>query len=180
MNKLHDSDLREALIRREAKRRPQPLSDDFCSHVMQKIDRTPSRRSWLYAATAIAAGTLLLLTIHTETPTEDVLHIPRESPAVSQASLAEHPVEAIEERPVVQQVASATPVRRRPPVQTTTDSTALLAAEVEDMLQQVSDSCYMAHLERAIACDPELCKMVNDFINQADEPRQTALFIKAM
>ncbi len=65
MNEQNERNLREALRRREARRKkPQP-SADFCDSVMQRIgqhDQKPKhRRLWLYPAIGAAAAIAVLL-----------------------------------------------------------------------------------------------------------------------
>ena len=62
MNKLKDSDLREALSRREARRARPEVPADFCADIMQEIaprKSAPKRRRWM----AAAAGVLLIIGI---------------------------------------------------------------------------------------------------------------------
>ena len=60
MNKYKDSDLREALRRREAKHPKAEVPGDFCDRVMQEIKEREmkKRRAWLYPSIAAAACAL--------------------------------------------------------------------------------------------------------------------------
>ena len=63
MNELKDTDIREALRRREARRTKTELPADFCDNIMQEIAPKPARRpryAW-YAALAVAASVAFAL-----------------------------------------------------------------------------------------------------------------------
>ena len=62
MNKLKDKDLREALIRKEAKRTKPEVPVDFCDSIMQEIAPKQSRRP-IWRWMAVAASLLLLIGI---------------------------------------------------------------------------------------------------------------------
>ena len=62
MNKLKDKDLREALIRKEAKRTKPEVPVDFCDSIMQEIAPKQSRRPY-WRWVAVAASLLLLIGI---------------------------------------------------------------------------------------------------------------------
>ena len=62
MNKLKDKDLREALIRKEAKRTKPEVPVDFCDSIMEEIAPKQSRRP-IWRWMAIAASLLLLIGI---------------------------------------------------------------------------------------------------------------------
>lgn len=58
------------------------------------------------------------------------------------------------------------------------DSTAILTARIEAEMQQISDDCYMEHLSRTINNDPQLKRLVDDFINEAAEDARTTVYVK--
>lgn len=62
MKKQTDTDIREALRRKEAKRQPVEVPDDFLDNVMDEIEQQPkSIKIWRYVA--VAAGIALLISI---------------------------------------------------------------------------------------------------------------------
>ena len=72
MKKYNDTDLREALRRREAKRPQTEVPDDFLSNVMQKTeaqqhprrqDASGNRRPWRIALAALAAAASVALVV---------------------------------------------------------------------------------------------------------------------
>ena len=72
MNKPNDTDLREALRRREARRPRVEVPDDFLSNVMQKTeaqqhpqrqDASGNRRPWRIALAALAAAASVALVV---------------------------------------------------------------------------------------------------------------------
>lgn len=58
------------------------------------------------------------------------------------------------------------------------DSTAILTARIEAEMQQISDDCYMERLSRTINNDPQLRRLVDDFINETTEEAQSAVHVK--
>ena len=71
MNELRDTDLREALRRREARRaKPQP-SPDFADRVMKEIGPKPARKGWRMVAAALAAAACTALVVLTTWPQEE-------------------------------------------------------------------------------------------------------------
>ena len=180
MNELKDTDLREALRRREARRRPTEPSDDFCDRVMQDIDHRGPSRTWLYAAMAVAASLLLLLTIDLQPTRQGRVEVAQTDvtmPAVKPA--------VVQEPSPLAEVKTAPPAVRKPKPKAIArptaapDSTAILMAELEAELTEISDSCYMARLEKTIASDEHLSRAVDDFINAADAPEETIVYVKA-
>ena len=70
MDKLKDNDIREALCRRETKRRQPEVPDDFCDKVLAGIETPPSsQRKWTWAA--VAACLLLLIGVGVTTNLKD-------------------------------------------------------------------------------------------------------------
>ena len=60
------------------------------------------------------------------------------------------------------------------------DSLPQLTAAIEEELEQVSDDCYMQHLEQAISSDPQLSRLVDEFINAASDTTQANYHIKSI
>ena len=171
MNKYKDSDLREALRRREAKRQKTEMPGDFCDRVMQEIDKREmkKRRAWLYPSIAAAACALLLLTIHFG-------RIPSERQDVTQPTIAEKihskdmktspAIVAIQDEyreDVQTKNNSVTRKMSKRDKATSSDSMIKQIAWIESELERVGDSVYMDRLTKTIIYDPELSKIVNDF-----------------
>lgn len=171
MNKYKDSDLREALRRREAKRPKTEVPDDFCDRVMQEIEKREmkKRRAWLYPSIAAAACALLLLTIHFG-------RIPSERQDVTQPTISEKihskdmkttpAVVAIQDEYREDVLTKKNSVIRKMSERdktTSTDSSLKQIAWIESELERVGDSVYMDRLTKTIIYDPELSKIVNDF-----------------
>lgn len=171
MNKYKDSDLREALRRREAKRQKTEVPGDFCDRVMQEIEKREmkKRRAWLYPSIAAAACALLLLTIHFG-------RIPSERQDVTQPTIAEKihskdmktspAIVAIQDEyreDVQTKNNSVTRKMSKRDKATSSDSMIKQIAWIESELERVGDSVYMDRLTKTIIYDPELSKIVNDF-----------------
>ena len=171
MNKYKDSDLREALRRREAKRPKTEVPSDFCDRVMQEIEKREmkKRRAWLYPSIAAAACALLLLTIHFG-------RIPSERQDVTQPTIAEKihskdmktspAIVAIQDEyreDVQTKNNSVTRKMSKRDKATSSDSMIKQIAWIESELERVGDSVYMDRLTKTIIYDPELSKIVNDF-----------------
>ena len=171
MNKYKDSDLREALHRREAKRQKTEVPGDFCDRVMQEIDKREmkKRRAWLYPSIAAAACALLLLTIHFG-------RIPSERQDVTQPTISEKihskdmkttPAIVAKQdeysEDVLTKKNSVTKIMSERDKTTSTDSLLKQIAWIESELERVGDSIYMDRLTKTIIYYPELSKIVNDF-----------------
>ena len=182
MNKYKDSDLREALRRREMRRPQIEVPDDFCDQVMQKIEQREKRkRAWLYPTIAAAAVALLLLTIHfgnTSSVQQDVTDQPTIVEKVHRSVMDKNAVQAIVAREDKHSEAvlarDSKSVHRKESntsvdVTEPTDSMFKQIAWVEAELERVGDSIYMDKLRKTIHYDPKLSKMVNDFFITAND-----------
>lgn len=206
MNRPEHTDLREALRRLEA-RRPQPeVPADFCDRVMKQI-ATPSkdtkarqtaRRRQLWAMAAAASITLAVVLVRPRHIEE------RQTGAVAQQLPSEYRTNAneTEAEPAtaeytatdnvskpseVMATVSHRNMQKRTAAQTTTtphelsaDSMAYLAATIEEELEQISDDCYMEHLERAINSDPQLCRMISGLIDADADTAHATYCIKSI
>ena len=182
MNKYKDSDLREALRRREMRCPQIEVPDDFCDQVMQKIEQREKRkRAWLYPTIAAAAVALLLLTIHfgnTSSVQQDVTDQPTIVEKVHYSVMDKNAVQAIVAREDKHSEAvlarDSKSVHRKESntsvdVTEPTDSMFKQIAWVEAELERVGDSIYMDKLTKTIHYDPKLSKMVNDFFITAND-----------
>lgn len=171
MNKYKDSDLREALRRREAKHPKTEVPSDFCDRVMQEIEKREmkKRRAWLYPSIAATACALLLLTIHFG-------RIPSERQDVTQPTISEKihskdmkttpAVVAIQDEYREDVLTKKNSVIRKMSKRdkaTSSDSMIKQIAWIESELERVGDSVYMDRLTKTIIYNPELSKIVNDF-----------------
>ena len=193
MNKYKDSDLSEALRRREMRRPQIEVPDDFCDQVMQKIEQREKRkRAWLYPTIAAAAVALLLLTIHfgnTSSVQQDVTDQPTIVEKVHRSVMNKNAVQAIVAREDKHSEAvlarDSKSVHRKESntsvdVTEPTDSMFKQIAWVEAELERVGDSIYMDKLTKTIHYDPKLSKMVNDFFITANDTLFNKDFIKTI
>lgn len=150
------------------------MPDDFTDKVIQRV--TPRRRSPLTIwFTSVAAVAVVLIVV-------GVLLWPRQETMVSQQmaqtdvaiedTATEQKATAtlqptIEELPVTTtpaprkvQTARVTPMRSMTPI----DSLADIVARLEVEMQGISDSCYLANVEKLIKADDQLQKLVNNLI----------------
>ncbi|MBO6145011.1 MAG: hypothetical protein J6O54_07130 [Prevotella sp.] len=163
MNKLRDTDLREALRRREAKRTPVEVPTDFLDNVMQEIGNQHSHRTrrTALAALAVAASIALFFVLNNE---------PEAAPAVSSDNTVCH----VKQQDTLCKTVAIQQIPRqqtsRPSVRPTrstkmTDDTDYYIAQMESDLADVRDSCYLAQVERMISDNEELQQLMNELTN---------------
>ena len=163
-----DTDLREALRRREAKRQKVEVPADFLDNVMQRIeDQRPRRTARIaLAVLAVAASVALVFVLNNE---------PKTTPAVTADDTTRYikREDSLRMVPVAltakQQAAESQ--KRRPAVRSTqrtkvTDDLDDYVAQIESDLADVRDSCYLAQVERMIADNEELQQLMNEMTNQ--------------
>ena len=162
-----DTDLREALRRREAKRQKVEVPADFLDNVMQGIeDQRPRRTARIaLAVLAVAASVALVFVLNNE---------PKTTPAVTADDTTRYikREDSLRMVPVAltakQQAAESQ--KRRPAVRSTqrtkvTDDLDDYVAQIESDLADVRDSCYLAQVERMIADNEELQQLMNEMTN---------------
>ena len=66
------------------------------------------------------------------------------------------------------------------PAATNADSMAIMVARMESEMQRISDECYMSHLSRVIDSNPQLKRLVDDFISETGKGANTAVCVKEM
>ena len=149
------------------------------------------RKVWMqrWAAAAVVAGFLCLIGITLEQQTKEPLP-PVAETTVKQKSVEPQPLDQVEEtkladaRPVqtapvkakrMEKPATAQPsVRQMTPI----DSLADIVAHIEESMQGIRDSCYMANVEKLIRTDDRLQRLVNNLIIEGiitEKAVQTAL-----
>ena len=189
MNELKDNDLREALRRREARRKKSEVPADFMYNVMQSIQEPASsprprgRRVWLYAAIAAAASLLLFVVFHNEQPQPGQDAVVAEKPvapvdSTRQKIQEEMPAtEAV--KPVVAQIASvkAKQHKRKADISATSEVSTSSSAEdlayyiarLEAEMENLDDSVSAARVEKLIAADVRLQQLVNRIVSKQVE-----------
>lgn len=171
-------DLREALRRREAKRPPVEVPDDFLDSVMQQVepDRTHTKAKTLriaFSSLAIAACTItavLLVWPKGDEKQSDVseLQVRKErTPSPSPANLQSVTTEiSVAPTPVAMTYTEKRQVSQQTSVQTQSkDELDDYMAELEKGLADVRDSCYLAQVEHMISDNEELQRLLNEMTN---------------
>ena len=178
MKKYNDTDLREALRRREAKRPQTEVPDDFLSNVMQKTeaqqhprrqDASGNRRPWRIALAALAAAASVALVVMLTWPKKESSALSHSieraqsvnrARSVTQSSAVSHSIERGQSEP------GGLPVRARRTENEPTDSLDYYIAQMEAELAGVRDSCYLAQVERMVLADEALSQLMNEMTNQ--------------
>lgn len=187
MKTYNDSDLREALRRREARQTKTEVPADFLEKTMQLIDddlarRTRHRLTLVALAAAASIALLLTLTMGGETEPEQSgrqtaatsLHQPKKQSHTTTKQTTH----------VLTMETTAKPASRKKKraAKTTTlynESLNPLVVSVEDDLRQVSDNCYMQHLTKTIESDPQLSRMVDELVNMTSDSTQNVYCAKS-
>lgn len=174
MNRLNDTDLREALRRREARRPETEVPEDFCANVMHAIEQRPrrTRRVVLMALAAAASVALLVVMTHRSADAVSQPDSPtsQPSPAVTSHVTSVHSPCTNGTQPVYKKYTGCVRTVHRPCTKSKTPQTAATTpadsldyyiAKLERGLEQVRESCYEAHIERLIRADAQLQKIVS-------------------
>lgn len=113
---------------------------------------------------------------------------PKAAPAAQpKASSAEHrpatqpaALSAVQpaDQPVAMTAEAVTVVAE--PVAANADSMAIMAARMESEMQRISDECYMSHLSRVIDNNPQLKRLVDDFISETGRDAHSAVCVKEL
>ena len=66
------------------------------------------------------------------------------------------------------------------PTAANADSMAIMAARIESEMQRISEECYMSHLSRVIDSNPQLKRLVDDFISETGKDAHSAVCVKEL
>ena len=190
MNKLKDSDIREALRRREALRTKPEVPADFMANVMQEIAPKPARKARYAYLTALAAAACLAIAVLMVWPTEDKqkpdgstltvqssrTHSPNPSDSQSEAVGIKACVhEAVNnigtesralpaKRAVHQQQRTDIKLVAQQNTAPATDSLDYYISKIEHELVRVDDSLYIERIHQVMHADERLQRIVNNYI----------------
>ena len=190
MNKLKDSDIREALRRREARRTKPEVPADFMANVMQEIAPKPARKARYAYLTALTEAACLAIAVLMVWPTEDKqkpdgstllvrshrTHSPKPSDSQSEAVGIKASVhEAVNnigtesralpaKRAVHQQQRTDIKLVAQQNTAPATDSLDYYISKIEHELALVDDSLYIERIHRVMHADERLQRIVNNYI----------------
>ena len=190
MNKLKDSDIREALRRREARRTKPEVPADFMANVMQEIVPKPARKSRYAYIAALAAAACIVFAVLIVWPTEDkqksdgsTLLVRQErttspkssdceSEAVGLKASTKETINNVDSEsrvlPAKVAVHQAKRTDREFVEQRTTasasDSLDYYISKIEHELARVDDSLYIERIHRVMHADERLQRIVNNYI----------------
>ena len=190
MNKLKDSDIREALRRREARRTKPEVPADFMANVMQEIVPKPARKPRYAYIAALAAAACIVFAVLIVWPTEDkqksdgsTLLVRQErttspkssdceSEAVGLKTSTKETINNVDSEsrvlPAKVAVHQAKRTDRELVEQRTTasasDSLDYYINKIERELAQVDDSLYIERIHRVMHADERLQRIVNNYI----------------
>lgn len=183
MNKPNDTDLREALRRREAKRPRTEVPADFLDNVLQDIEcQKRPRHTWRMALTALAAAAsialFMILSMQPEAMPEATLSHTVQKLGAKDTLTKEMLTEAVSQptaplgravspsRADCQSEPVGLPVRSSQTEKEPTDSLDYYIAQMEAELAGVRDSCYLAQVERMVLADEALSQLMNEITSQ--------------
>ena len=190
MNKLKDSDIREALRRREARRTKPEVPADFMANVMQEIVPKPARKPRYAYIAALAAAACIVFAVLIVWPTEDkqksdgsTLLVRQErttspkssdceSEAVGLKASTKETINNVDSEsrvlPAKVAVHQAKRTDREFVEQRTTasasDSLDYYISKIEHELARVDDSLYIERIHRVMHADERLQRIVNNYI----------------
>jgi hypothetical protein len=183
MKKYNDTDLREALRRREAKRPRTEVPADFLDNVLQDIEcQKHPRHTWRMALTALAAAAsialFMILSMQPEAMPEATLSHTVQKLGAKDTLTKEMLTEAVSQptaplgravspsRADCQSEPVGLPVRSSRTEKEPTDSLDYYIAQMEAELAGVRDSCYLAQVERMVLADEALSQLMNEITSQ--------------
>lgn len=190
MDNLKDKDLREALRRKEAKRQPAEVPNDFCENVMREIgkgSRTSSVSSWsktVAIALSVAASLAIVFMLTWQEPQPDKAVVTElhkvDTPTIKETNRtlagANQHVARTDQRVSPQPMKTKTQAKRKQPSRqqatstdvpqrvSSIDSLQLYIDKIEQELAHVDESLYIERMNKVIQADDRLQRIVNQFI----------------
>jgi hypothetical protein len=183
MKTYNDTDLREALRRREAKHPRTEVPAEFLDNVLQDIEcQKRPRHTWRMALTALAAAAsialFMILSMQPEAMPEATLSHTVQKLGAKDTLTKEMLTEAVSQptaplgravspsRADCQSEPVGLPVRSSRTEKEPTDSLDYYIAQMEAELAGVRDSCYLAQVERMVLADEALSQLMNEITSQ--------------
>ena len=174
MNELKDTDIREALKRREARRTKTEVPADFCDNVMQEITSKPAAHRARYAYIAIlAAAACIAFAVILTWPKEDeqksvgseLLVSDEKTPSPSPTDKQDTASRVLPVKAAMRQAKRAgIKLVEKQSAATATDSLDYYINKIERELAQVDDSLYIERIHKVMHADERLQRIVNSYI----------------
>lgn len=183
MNKPNDTDLREALRRRELKRQAVEVSDDFTERLLQRIGEQDVKcrdgRAWRLAAAicAVAASIVLLVVLthpsHQGEIAKNKTIVPTSKLPDSQTAktIVPTPKRPDSKTPKTAKKKTIVPTPKLQNTHTPTkkqENLEYYIARLEAEMNALDDSVNAAHLEQLIAADARLQQLVKRILKDED------------
>ena len=173
MNELKDTDIREALKRREARRTKTEVPADFCDNVMQEIAPKPAHRARYAYIAILAAAACIAVAVLMTWPKEgeqkpvgsELLVRKEETPSPSPTDQQDTTSQVLPAKAAVRQTKRTDrQLVEQPNAATATDSLDYYINKIERELAQVDDSLYIERIHRVMQADERLQRIVNSYI----------------
>ena len=173
MNELKDTDIREALKRREARRTKTEVPADFCDNVMQEIAPKPAHRARYAYIAILAAAACIAFAVLMTWPKEgeqkpvgsELLVRKEETPSPSPTDQQDTTSQVLPAKAAVRQTKRTDrQLVEQPNAATATDSLDYYINKIERELAQVDDSLYIERIHRVMQADERLQRIVNSYI----------------
>ena len=173
MNELKDTDIREALKRREARRTKTEVPADFCDNVMQEIAPKPAHRARYAYIAILAAAACIAVAVLMTWPKEgeqkpvgsELLVRKEETPSPSPTDKQDTTSQVLPAKAAVRQTKRTDrQLVEQPNAATATDSLDYFINKIERELAQVDDSLYIERIHRVMQADERLQRIVNSYI----------------
>ena len=173
MNELKDTDIREALKRREARRTKTEVPADFCDNVMQEIAPKPAHRARYAYIAILAAAACIAVAVLMTWPKEgeqkpvgsELLVRKEETPSPSPTDQQDTTSQVLPAKAAVRQTKRTDrQLVGQPNAATATDSLDYYINKIERELAQVDDSLYIERIQQVMHADERLQRIVNSYI----------------
>ena len=173
MNELKDTDIREALKRREARRTKTEVPADFCDNVMQEIAPKPAHRARYAYIAILAAAACIAVAVLMTWPKEgeqkpvgsELLVRKEETPSPSPTDQQDTTSQVLPAKAAVRQTKRTDrQLVEQPNAATATDSLDYYINKIERELAQVDDSLYIERIQQVMHADERLQRIVNSYI----------------